>query len=90
MDERTVDFDNTSPEVTIDVEDGAGLDHLVLDNIENEASSWKFCNSTLPRSEVVFYQALIGLMLILTIYLNSSFSMLFAMLCPFGCQLYQV
>ena len=85
MDERTVDFDSTSPEVNIGVEDGTGLDHLVLDNIESEGSSWKFCNSTtLPRSEVVFYQALIGLLLILTMYLNSSFSMPFAMLCPFG------
>ena len=36
MDERTVDFDYTSQKRNNDVEDGAGIDHLVLDNIQSE------------------------------------------------------
>ena len=73
-DKRTVVFDNPSQQRNIDVEDGARIDHLVLDKVESEGSSLKFCIfTTLPRYEVVFsFQAFV-LILILTSFYNLVF-----------------
>jgi hypothetical protein len=46
--------------------DGGGLESFVFDDNNQERRSWKFCNRTLPRSEVVFFcQFLIILLIIL-------------------------
>ena len=75
MGDRTVDFVDTSQGLDTGVEDGAGIDRLVLDNVGSGGSSWNFCGSkTLPRSEVVFFfQALIMLTLIPTSFYEIEF-----------------
>ena len=34
---------------------GAGITDLVFDDQNQERRSWRFCNSRLPRSEVVYF-----------------------------------
>ena len=34
---------------------GAGITGLVFDDQNQERRSWRFCNSRLPRSEVVYF-----------------------------------
>ena len=34
---------------------GAGITDLVFDDQNQEKRSWRFCNSRLPRSEVVYF-----------------------------------
>ena len=34
---------------------GAGITDLVFDDQNRERRSWRFCNSRLPRSEVVYF-----------------------------------
>ena len=34
---------------------GAGITNLVFDDQNQERRSWRFCNSRLPRSEVVYF-----------------------------------
>ena len=34
---------------------GGGITDLVFDEKNHERRSWKFCNSRLPRSEVVYF-----------------------------------
>ena len=46
---------------------GGGITDLVFDEKNHERRSWKFCNSRLPRSEVVYFtQIFIILFLIAT------------------------
>ena len=39
----------------IDSPAGIGLNDLVFNEKNKERRSWKFCNSSLPRSEVVYF-----------------------------------
>ena len=43
----------TQPEDTIDV--GGAITDLVFDENHQERRSWRFCNSRVPRSEVVYF-----------------------------------
>ena len=68
---------DASEEENIDVDDGAGVDYLVLDHFEIEGWSWKFVNSrTLTRSELVCFFK--HWYLFLQVFINSFFSKFFA------------
>ena len=43
----------TQPEDTIDA--GGAITDLVFDKNHQERRSWRFCNSRVPRSEVVYF-----------------------------------
>ena len=43
----------------IDSPAGIGLNDLVFNEENQERSSWKFCNSRLPRSEVVYFTQIV-------------------------------
>lgn len=43
----------------VDVTDLGGMHSVVFDEEDQERRSWKFCNFTLPRSEVVFFSQII-------------------------------
>ena len=59
------DFISIMAEEAIEVTDG--IEQFMYDENNIERRSWKFCNFTLPRSEVIFFtQVFIVLIIILT------------------------
>ena len=48
---------------------GGGITDLVFDAEHQERQSWKFCNSRLPRSEVVYFTQIIIIIFLIIVSL---------------------
>ena len=56
------------------LDSGAGITDLVFDAKHQERQSWRFCNSRLPRSEVVYFTQIIIIIFPITVSLTKLFS----------------
>ena len=52
------------------LDSGGGITDLVFDAEHQERQSWRFCNSRLPRSEVVYFTPIIIIIFLITVSLN--------------------
>ena len=55
------------------LDSGGGITDLVFDTEHQERRSWRFCNSRLPRSEVVYYTQIIIIIFLITVSLAKLF-----------------
>ena len=53
----------------IDSPAGIGLKDLVFNEEKQERRSWKFCNSRLPRSEVVYFTQIVIILFLIGVSL---------------------
>ena len=53
----------------IDSPAGIGLNDLVFNEENQERRSWKFCNSSLPRSEVVYFTQIVIILFLIGVSL---------------------
>ena len=51
------------------LDSGGGITDLVFDTEHQERRSWRFCNSRLPRPEVVYYTQIIIIIFLITVSL---------------------
>ena len=51
------------------LDSGVGITDLVFDVEHQERRSWRFCNSRLPRSEVVYFTQIIIIIFLITVSL---------------------
>ena len=52
------------------LDSGGGITDLVFDAEHQERQSWRFCNSRLPRSEVVYFTQIIIIIFLITVSLT--------------------
>ena len=55
------------------LDSGGGITDLVFDAEHQERRSWRFCNSKLPRSEVVYFTQIIIIIFLITVSLDKFF-----------------
>ena len=48
------------------LDSGGGITDLVFDAEHQKRRSWRFCNSRLPRSEIVYYTQIIIIIFLIT------------------------
>ena len=51
------------------LDSGAGITDLVFDENQQERRSWRFCNSRVPRSEVVYFTPIFIINFLITLSL---------------------
>ena len=51
------------------LDSGGGITDLVFDAEHQERQSWRFCNSRLPRSEVVYFTQIFIIIFLITVSL---------------------
>ena len=49
------------------LDSGAGITDLVFDENQQERRSWRFCNSRVPRSEVVYFNQIFIIVFLITV-----------------------
>ena len=55
------------------LDSGGGITDMVFDADHQERRSWRFCNSRLPRSEVVYFTQILILIFLITVSLAKLF-----------------
>ena len=51
------------------LDSGGGITDMVFDDDHQERRSWRFCNSRLPRSEVVYFTQILIIIFLITVSL---------------------